>query len=115
MRRFEIATDPDVLRLARSEEWRCALAIVEYPKMTHWVRNLDFDPVYGFWLPVASSQRPLPEARSRKPEAGSRFYPDCVCQMIHGRAGGGRSTRVSNCATLPVCASKMPLLTLSVS
>jgi len=69
VRRFEIATDPDVLRLARSEEWRCALAIVEYPKMTHWVRNLDFDPVYGFWLPVASSQRPLPEARSRKPEA----------------------------------------------
>jgi type III restriction enzyme len=33
------------------------------------VRNLDSDPVNGFWLPTS----------------GGRFYPDFVCQLGDGR------------------------------
>jgi type III restriction enzyme len=52
-----------------SEEWRCALAIDEHPRVRRWVRNLDSDPVAGFWLPTSSG----------------RFYPDFVCELIDGR------------------------------
>ena len=34
-----------------------------------WVRNLDSDPVNGFWLPTSSG----------------RFYPDFVCELVDGR------------------------------
>ena len=51
------------------EEWRCALAIDEHPKVRRWVRNLDSDPVAGFWLPVSTG----------------RFYPDFVCELGDGR------------------------------
>lgn len=51
------------------EEWRCALAIDEHPKIKRWVRNLDSDPVAGFWLPTSSG----------------RFYPDFVCELVDGR------------------------------
>ncbi|MCU0967027.1 MAG: type III restriction endonuclease subunit R, partial [Burkholderiaceae bacterium] len=51
------------------EEWRCALALDEHPKVRRWVRNLDSDPVAGFWLPVSSG----------------RFYPDFVCELGDGR------------------------------
>jgi type III restriction enzyme len=51
------------------EEWRCALAIDEHPKVKRWVRNLDSDPVAGFWLPTSST----------------RFYPDFVCELTDGR------------------------------
>ena len=51
------------------EEWRCALAIDEHPKVKRWVRNLDSDPVAGFWLPTSSG----------------RFYPDFVCELTDGR------------------------------
>jgi type III restriction enzyme len=34
-----------------------------------WVRNLDSDPVAGFWLPTSSG----------------RFYPDFVCELTDGR------------------------------
>jgi type III restriction enzyme len=51
------------------EEWRCALAIDEHPKVRRWVRNLDSDPVAGFWLPVSTG----------------RFYPDFVCELNDGR------------------------------
>jgi type III restriction enzyme len=51
------------------EEWRCALAIDEHPMVKRWVRNLDADPVAGFWLPISSG----------------RFYPDFVCELTDGR------------------------------
>lgn len=52
-----------------SEEWRCALAIDEHPCVRRWVRNLDSDPVNGFWLPTSFQ----------------RFYPDFVCELSDGR------------------------------
>ena len=51
------------------EEWRCALAIDEHPQVRRWVRNLDSDPVAGFWLPTSAG----------------RFYPDFVCELTDGR------------------------------
>lgn len=51
------------------EEWRCALAIDEHAQIKRWVRNLDSDPVAGFWLPTSSG----------------RFYPDFVCELNDGR------------------------------
>jgi Holliday junction resolvase len=51
------------------EEWRCAMAIDDHPKVKRWVRNLDSDPVAGFWLPTSSG----------------RFYPDFVCELNDGR------------------------------
>lgn len=37
--------------------------------MRHWVRNLDSDPLAGFWLPTSFG----------------RFYPDFVCELLDGR------------------------------
>lgn len=51
------------------EEWRCAMALDEQPAVRHWVRNLDSDPVAGFWLPTS----------------GGRFYPDFVAELVDGR------------------------------
>jgi type III restriction enzyme len=50
------------------EEWRCAVAIDQHPRVRHWVRNLDSDPVAGFWLPTSSG----------------RFYPDFVIERDDG-------------------------------
>lgn len=63
------------------EEWRCALAIDEHPKVRRWVRNLDSDPVAGFWLPVSTG----------------RFYPDFVCELMADCSL--QSTRAITCAT----------------
>lgn len=52
-----------------SEEMLCALAIDGYPRVKHWVRNLDSEPVHGFWLPTSFG----------------RFYPDFVCELTDGR------------------------------
>ncbi|MES2228009.1 MAG: DEAD/DEAH box helicase family protein [Pseudomonadota bacterium] len=51
------------------EEWRCALAIDEHPRVRHWVRNIDSDPVASFWLPTSFG----------------RFYPDFVGELTDGR------------------------------
>lgn len=51
------------------EEWLCALTIDSHPLVRHWVRNIDSDPVAGFWLPTSSG----------------RFYPDFVCELTDGR------------------------------
>jgi len=51
------------------EEWRCALALDGHAKVQRWVRNLDSDPVAGFWLPTSTG----------------RFYPDFVCELADGR------------------------------
>ena len=50
------------------EEWRCALAVDQHPSVRHWVRNIDSDPTFGFWLPTSFG----------------RFYPDFVCELIDG-------------------------------
>jgi type III restriction enzyme len=50
------------------EEWRCAMAIDQHPKVRHWVRNIDSDPTFGFWLPTSFG----------------RFYPDFVCELMDG-------------------------------
>jgi type III restriction enzyme len=52
-----------------SEEWLCAVALDSHPLIKRWVRNLDSDPVAGFWLPTSHG----------------RFYPDFVCEMDDGR------------------------------
>lgn len=52
-----------------SEEWLCALAIEQHPRVRRWVRNLDSDSTHGFWLPTSST----------------RFYPDFVCELTDGR------------------------------
>ena len=51
------------------EEWQCAQAIEHHTKIARWVRNLDSDPVAGFWLPTSFG----------------RFYPDFVCELTDGR------------------------------
>ena len=52
-----------------SEEWRCAVALDDHAQVRFWVRNLDSDPLAGFWLPTSFG----------------RFYPDFVCQLHDGR------------------------------
>ena len=51
------------------EEYYCAIALDQHPKIARWVRNLDSDPVAGFWLPTSSG----------------RFYPDFICELTDGR------------------------------
>jgi type III restriction enzyme len=51
------------------EEWLCALAIEQHPAVKRWVRNIDSDPLAGFWLPTSSQ----------------RFYPDFICELVDGR------------------------------
>ena len=52
-----------------AEEFRCALAIDAYPKVKHWVRNIDQQPQTSFWLPTSSDY----------------FYPDFVAELTNGR------------------------------
>jgi type III restriction enzyme len=52
-----------------SEEMLCALAIDGHPRVKRWVRNLDSEPVHGFWLRTSFG----------------RFYPDFVCELTDGR------------------------------
>jgi type III restriction enzyme len=51
------------------EEWHCAIALEHHLQVARWVRNLDSDPVAGFWLPTSFG----------------RFYPDFVCELKDGR------------------------------
>ena len=45
------------------------MAIESHPLVRRWVRNLDSDPVCGFWLPTSFG----------------RFYADFVCELTDGR------------------------------
>ena len=51
------------------QEWACAVALNQHARVRHWVRNLESDPVAGFWLPTSFG----------------RFYPDFVCELHDGR------------------------------
>jgi type III restriction enzyme len=52
-----------------SEEFLCAQAIDAHPKVKHWVRNIDRQEKFSFWLPTSSDY----------------FYPDFVAELTDGR------------------------------
>jgi type III restriction enzyme len=52
-----------------SEEFRCAQAIELHPKVKQWVRNVERESRFSFWLPTATDY----------------FYPDFVCELVDGR------------------------------
>jgi type III restriction enzyme len=52
-----------------AEEFLCALAIEAHPLVKQWVRNVEREPRFSFWLPTATDY----------------FYPDFVCELTDGR------------------------------
>lgn len=52
-----------------AEEFRCAQAIEANPKVKQWVRNVEREPRFSFWLPTATDY----------------FYPDFVCELADQR------------------------------
>jgi type III restriction enzyme len=52
-----------------SEEAECAFIIDQTPEVKYWVRNLERNPKYAFWLPTSTD----------------RFYPDFVAKLNDGR------------------------------
>ncbi len=59
----ELADDLD------GEETACAIEIDSLREVKYWVRNLERQPVYSFWLPTSTD----------------RFYPDFVAELNDGR------------------------------
>jgi type III restriction enzyme len=54
---------------AVAEEFRCAMAIDSHPKVRQWVRNIERQERFSFWLPTSSDY----------------FYPDFVAELDDGR------------------------------
>lgn len=52
-----------------AEEFTCAQAIDVHPKVKHWVRNVEREPRFSFWLPTATDY----------------FYPDFIAELKDGR------------------------------
>lgn len=52
-----------------TEEFICARAIDTHPVVKHWVRNVERDERFSFWLPTATDY----------------FYPDFVAELNDGR------------------------------
>ena len=52
-----------------TEEFRCAQAIDSHAKVKQWVRNIERQPKFSFWLPTATDY----------------FYPDFVAELADGR------------------------------
>ena len=52
-----------------TEEFRCAQVLDANPKVKHWVRNIEQQPKFSFWLPTATDY----------------FYPDFVAELTDGR------------------------------
>jgi type III restriction enzyme len=52
-----------------AEEFLCARAIDAHPLMKHWVRNVEKEERFSFWLPTSTDY----------------FYPDFVCELADGR------------------------------
>lgn len=52
-----------------AEEFQCARAIDEHPDVKYWVRNVEREERFSFWLPTAKDY----------------FYPDFVCELADGR------------------------------
>ena len=51
------------------EEFECAKALDAEPAVLRWVRNLERQPDFAFWLPTATDY----------------FYPDFVAELVDGR------------------------------
>ena len=51
------------------EEAECAAIIDQHPKVRHWVRNLDRNPTWAFWLQTSTD----------------KFYPDFLAELTDGR------------------------------
>ena len=51
------------------EEFDCAKALDTLPALKHWVRNIERQPQFSFWLPTATDY----------------FYPDFVAELHDGR------------------------------
>jgi len=54
---------------SEGEEFECAQAIDRNPLVKHWVRNLERQPDFSFWLPTSTDL----------------FYPDFVAELKDGR------------------------------
>lgn len=54
---------------AVAEEFRCAQSIDAHPKVKQWVRNIERQEKFSFWLPTATDY----------------FYPDFVAELNDGR------------------------------
>jgi type III restriction enzyme len=54
---------------SEGEEFECAKAIDALPEVKHWVRNIERQPEFAFWLPTATDY----------------FYPDFVAELKDGR------------------------------
>ena len=54
---------------ATGEEFQCAQFIDTLPEVKFWVRNLERQPLYSFWLQTSTD----------------KFYPDFVCLLTDGR------------------------------
>lgn len=52
-----------------SEEFICAQTLDGHPKVKHWVRNIERQEKFSFWLPTSSDY----------------FYPDFVAELVDGR------------------------------
>ena len=52
-----------------AEEFRCAQAIDSHPKVKQWVRNIERQEKFSFWLPTSTDY----------------FYPDFVAELDDGR------------------------------
>lgn len=53
----------------RAEEFICAQALDAHPKVKHWVRNIERQEKFSFWLPTSTDY----------------FYPDFVAELSDGR------------------------------
>ena len=60
---------PAVFPGLRAEEFICAQALDAHPKVKHWVRNIERQEKFSFWLPTATDY----------------FYPDFVAELTDGR------------------------------
>ena len=54
---------------SQGEEFDCAVALDSLPEVKHWVRNIEQQERFSFWLPTATDY----------------FYPDFVAQLKDGR------------------------------
>lgn len=52
-----------------AEEFRCAQAVDAHPKVKQWVRNVEKQPKFSFWLPTSTDY----------------FYPDIMAELEDGR------------------------------
>lgn len=53
----------------QGEEFNCAVVIDQIPEVKHWIRNIDSNPNYSFWLQKSKG----------------RFYPDFIAELNDGR------------------------------